>query len=84
MRQGTVILNANVAFLALPSVDSGDGIRTPSQVVSDISVIASIGGILIGLLLVRQYRVRPRDTVDEAVSLICVQIPQRNFELSSA
>ena len=41
--------------------------RTPSQVVSDISVVASIGSILIGLLLVRQYRVRPRDNAEEAV-----------------
>ena len=65
--QGIVILNANVAFLALPSVDSGNGIRTAPQVVSDISIVASIGSILIGLLLVRQYRVRPRDTVEEAV-----------------
>ncbi|CAL1699558.1 unnamed protein product [Somion occarium] len=63
---GTVLLNANVAFLAIPSVDEGNGIRTPSQIASYISIVASIGSIIIGLLLVRQYRVRPRDTVEEA------------------
>lgn len=62
-----MLLNANVAFLALPSVDSGEGNRSPAQVVSSISIMSSIGSILIGLLLVRQYRVRPRDTVEEAV-----------------
>ncbi|KAK7676771.1 hypothetical protein QCA50_020239 [Cerrena zonata] len=67
---GTVLLNANVAFLAVPGVNAGDGTRTPAQVTSYISIVTSVGSILIGLLLVRQYRVRPRDTVEEAATFL--------------
>lgn len=41
--------------------------RTPAQVVSYISIVTSTGSIIIGLLLIRQYRVKPRETIDEAV-----------------
>lgn len=67
--QATVLLNANVAFLAIPSVDSGDSSRTWAQIVSFISIVASTGSIIIGLLLIRQYRVKPRENVEEAVCL---------------
>ncbi|KAH8101122.1 hypothetical protein BXZ70DRAFT_110008 [Cristinia sonorae] len=66
----TVLLNANVAFLAIPSVDLGPDVRSPPQIISYISVIAGVGCIIIGLLLVRQYRVKPRDTVDEAAKFL--------------
>ena len=73
--QATVLLNANVAFLAIPSVDTGENIsRTPQQIISYISVMTGAGSILIGLLLQRQYRVKPKDTVDEAVSLLFFEI----------
>ncbi|KAK0495035.1 hypothetical protein EDD18DRAFT_291769 [Armillaria luteobubalina] len=46
----TVLLNANVAFLAIQSVDdaSADGGRSSAQIASYISVIASIGSIILG------------------------------------
>ncbi len=67
-RQSTVLLNANVAFLAIPSVDPGsNNNRTAAQIVSYISIVTSTGSIIIGLLLIRQYRVKPRETVEEAV-----------------
>ena len=64
-----MLLNANVAFLAIPSVDMGPDTRTPSQVISYVSVVCGIGSIITGLLLVRQYRVKPRDNVTEAVRI---------------
>ncbi|KAK0195992.1 hypothetical protein F5146DRAFT_313295 [Armillaria mellea] len=46
----TVLLNANVAFLAIQSVDdaSADGGRSSAQIASYISMIASIGSIILG------------------------------------
>ncbi|SJK98588.1 uncharacterized protein ARMOST_01856 [Armillaria ostoyae] len=54
----TVLLNANVAFLAIQSVDDSSAKegRSPAQISSYISVIASIGSIILGLLLIRQNR----------------------------
>jgi len=63
-----VLLNANVAFLAIPSVDSGNHIRTPAQLSSYLSVITSIGSVVIGLLLLRQHRTKPQDAAEEVVS----------------
>ncbi|KDQ27611.1 hypothetical protein PLEOSDRAFT_158511 [Pleurotus ostreatus PC15] len=54
----TVLLNANVALLAIQSVDNGNshGIRSPIQIASYMSIASSIGSIIAGLLLVRQNR----------------------------
>lgn len=62
---GAVLLIANVAFLAIPSVDPGDRIRTPSQLASYFSIITSIGNVVIGLLLLRQHRTKPQDNAEE-------------------
>ncbi|KIM46860.1 hypothetical protein M413DRAFT_264641 [Hebeloma cylindrosporum] len=53
----TVLLNANVAFLAIQSVDdeSAPGYRSPEQRASYFSVVTSIGAIAIGLLLARHH-----------------------------
>jgi hypothetical protein len=51
-----VLLNANVAFLALPSVDSGTHNRTPVQLANYLSIVASLGTIVIGLLLLHRHR----------------------------
>ncbi|KAG9220617.1 hypothetical protein CCMSSC00406_0003716 [Pleurotus cornucopiae] len=53
-----VLLNANVALLAIQSVDNGEshGIRSPIQIASYMSIAWSIGSIIAGLLLVRQNR----------------------------
>jgi len=70
--QATVMLNANVAFLAIQSVDvnnvNGGPYRSPAQISSYLSVIANIGSIILGLLLMRQNRTKGRETADEAVS----------------
>ncbi|EDR08221.1 uncharacterized protein LACBIDRAFT_327273 [Laccaria bicolor S238N-H82] len=63
----TVILNANVAFLAIQSIDdSAPPYRSPTQVASYLSIIASIGSIILGLLLVRQNRSKEEGTSDDA------------------
>ncbi|OBZ67952.1 hypothetical protein A0H81_12483 [Grifola frondosa] len=66
----TVLLNANVAFLAIPSVDNDNGNRTPAQISSYLSIVTSIGSIILGLLLVRQHRVKPKDTAADAVTFL--------------
>ncbi|KAI0642660.1 hypothetical protein C8Q79DRAFT_1013332 [Trametes meyenii] len=62
----TVLLNANVAFLAIPSVDDGTTTLTAAQISSYLSIVTSVGSILLGLLLVRQHRVKSKDTADDA------------------
>ena len=67
--QATVMLNANVAFLAIQSVDGNpDSYRSPAQISSYLSVIANVGSIILGLLLMRQNRTKSRETAGEAVS----------------
>jgi len=63
-----VLLNANVAFLAIPSVDPGEHVRTPAQLASYLSIIASVGSVVTGLLLLRQHRTKPQDSAEEVVS----------------
>ncbi|KAH7914526.1 hypothetical protein BJ138DRAFT_1079243 [Hygrophoropsis aurantiaca] len=63
----TVVLNANVAFLAVPGVDLGTGgTQSPAQVASYISIVASVGAVILGLLLVRQNRTKGRESAEEA------------------
>lgn len=61
-----MLLTANVAFLALPSVDLGKDSKTSAQVASYASIITSIGSILTGLLLIR-YRFGQGDTLEKTV-----------------
>ncbi len=66
--QATVLLNANVAFLAIPDVDpESNHNRTAAQIVSYISIATSTGSIIIGPLLGHQNRVKPGETIDQAV-----------------
>ncbi|KAI5123267.1 hypothetical protein M0805_001356 [Coniferiporia weirii] len=51
----TVLLNANVAFLAIPTVISDNNVLwiSPAAVASQVSIIASLGSIITSLILVR-------------------------------
>ncbi|PPR00765.1 hypothetical protein CVT24_000790 [Panaeolus cyanescens] len=53
----TVVLNANVAFLAIQSVDEAapEGGRSSAQRASYLSIVTSVGAIVLGLLLVREH-----------------------------
>ena len=63
------MLNANVAFLSIQSVDTyNDPYRSPAQISSYCSITASIGSIILGLILVRQSRTKHGETADEVVS----------------
>lgn len=63
-----MLLNVNVAFLAVPGVDPGNHTRTPAQLASYLSIVVSLGSIVTGLLLLQQYRAEPEDVVAEVVS----------------
>ncbi|KAJ7512644.1 hypothetical protein B0H11DRAFT_1946655 [Mycena galericulata] len=70
---GTVVLNANVAFLSIQSVDQdGNAVptRSPAQISSYLSILTSIGAVIIGLLLVKQNRNRDAVTAPEAAIFI--------------
>ncbi|KAJ7625340.1 hypothetical protein DFH06DRAFT_1339682 [Mycena polygramma] len=56
----TVVLNANVSFLSINSIDttSTSDRRSIVQILSYLSVVASIGAMTLGLLLVRQNRTK--------------------------
>lgn len=66
----TVLLNANVAFLAIQSVDwtSDSPRRSPAQIASYVSIATDIGCVLLGQLLLR--RTKGRECMSEAVSLL--------------
>jgi len=79
--QSTVMLTANVGFLAIPGVVlsnlSGSTITTAngvfiftsySQIASSLSVEASIGSIVTGLLLARHNRTKQKEDPAGAVS----------------
>jgi hypothetical protein len=62
----TVLLNANVAFLAINSVDTNrDPYRSPAQISSYFSISTSIGSIILGLILVRQNQTKHRETASD-------------------
>ncbi|RXW22040.1 hypothetical protein EST38_g3817 [Candolleomyces aberdarensis] len=62
----SVLLNANVAYLAVQSIDKNKpGYRSPVQIGCYLSVVASIGSIILGLLLLRQNRTRIHGTMEE-------------------
>jgi hypothetical protein len=65
--QATVILNANVAFLAIPGGSPPTDSQIASQICSYISVAASVGAVATGLLLMRQNRTKHRETANDAV-----------------
>ncbi|KAK1231013.1 hypothetical protein PQX77_005874 [Marasmius sp. AFHP31] len=65
---GTVLLNANVAFLAIQSVDEATSSpkRSPAQVLSFLSVVSSIGSVIIGLMLTRKNKVKHKEGATDA------------------
>ncbi|KDQ28115.1 hypothetical protein PLEOSDRAFT_1112866 [Pleurotus ostreatus PC15] len=67
-----VLLAANVAFLAIQSVDNdkADPRRSPSQIASYLSTLTSVSSMIVGLLLVRQTRTKGRDTAKAAADYL--------------
>ncbi|KAL5519915.1 hypothetical protein ACEPAG_1575 [Sanghuangporus baumii] len=60
----TVLLNANIGLLTTPiifSENNGALFTSPAAVASQVSIVASIASIVVGLLLIRQVYVSGRD-----------------------
>lgn len=73
------MLNANVAFLAIQSVDiDRNPYRSPAQISSYLSIIANIGSIILGLLLVRQNHIKDKASAADDV------VGTRVFHLSTS
>ncbi|KAJ7512665.1 hypothetical protein B0H11DRAFT_1787265 [Mycena galericulata] len=73
---GIFVLNANVSFLSIQSVDQGGNLavnRSPAQIASYLSVLLSMGGIIVALLLVQQNRHRDRESPTDAANFIAKQ-----------
>ncbi|KAJ7497344.1 hypothetical protein FB451DRAFT_1211066 [Mycena latifolia] len=66
----TILLNANVAFLDIPSVESMGTSQSLSQIFSYISIVLVIGSAILGLLLVRQHRTKHIGTAKEAAKFL--------------
>ncbi len=69
--QATVLLNVNIAFLAIQSIDdsSSDKERSPAQIASYVSTILSVGSISLGLLLLQKYRHKNRRVLPGPLSV---------------
>ncbi|KAF8176174.1 hypothetical protein K438DRAFT_2022689 [Mycena galopus ATCC 62051] len=71
----TVLLNADIAFLAIPTVDNGEHTsRSAAQIATYVSVVASLGSVVVGLFLTRLNRDRrdAEDYVDEAADYLAL------------
>jgi len=68
----TVLLNANVAFLAIQSIDNASGSpgRSPAQIASFLSIVASFGSIILGLVLARKHRAKAKATATDAAQFL--------------
>ncbi|EMD35504.1 hypothetical protein CERSUDRAFT_157301 [Gelatoporia subvermispora B] len=67
----TVLLDASIAFLAIPSVDNGQHPqRSAAQILSYISIVASIGSMVLSLLLARQYGATTHKNAEEVVAFL--------------
>ncbi|KAH9003501.1 hypothetical protein EDB86DRAFT_2826628 [Lactarius hatsudake] len=78
MLLSTVMLSANVGFLAIPGVVVN--ITTPAQIASYMSMEASVGSIVIGLLLVRHNRSRQKEDPAGAATYL-TQYTHKRFGL---
>ncbi|KAH7886926.1 hypothetical protein F5I97DRAFT_1871264 [Phlebopus sp. FC_14] len=65
----TVLLNANVGFLAIQSVDEGGGISV-RQLASYMSLVSSIASIVLGLVFVGHNRTENRNSAFAAAKFL--------------
>jgi len=65
-----MLLNANIAFLAIPNIsNTGQTALSPAQICSVLSIIASLGSIIVSLRLIMTNRSKAEKEVAEAVSI---------------
>lgn len=63
-----MLLNANVGFLAINTVDNGNGTAL-RQIASYLSLMSSLASIVLGLVFVGYNRTESRNSVSAAVSM---------------
>ncbi|KAJ7770192.1 hypothetical protein DFH07DRAFT_806033 [Mycena maculata] len=66
----TILLNANVAFLDIPNVESEGPSQSLTQIFSYISTVLVIGSIILGLMLGRQHRTKHIGRAVEAANFL--------------
>jgi hypothetical protein len=67
---GALLANANIAFLSMiPGGHDGDTMYLCARVATYASVGSSLGAVLVGMLLLRQYRTKVRTSATSAVSV---------------
>jgi len=86
------MLSANVGFLAVPgviisnlsgNVTSANQVAiftSPAQIASCLSIVTSVGGLVVALLLIREYRLKDEGTssaVSEQIHLTFDFIPNK-------
>jgi len=69
----TVLLNANIAFLALPAVvgqtnNQGPGNATAAEIASQMSAITSVGSVVTSMLLARYHKPKEESSENAARS----------------
>ncbi|KAF5311156.1 hypothetical protein D9619_008037 [Psilocybe cf. subviscida] len=74
----TIMLNANVAFLAIQSVDIAAPSRSWAQIFSYALTVANLACMILGLLLMRQNRTKKRETAE----LVYKYLKKQNSELT--
>ncbi|PBK82550.1 hypothetical protein ARMGADRAFT_1001603 [Armillaria gallica] len=65
----TVLINVDVAFLSIQSVDSGPS-SSPLKIVIYLSVLSSLGSILFALLLLLRNNTKSHISMDEVVNIM--------------
>ncbi|KAF5311120.1 hypothetical protein D9619_007988 [Psilocybe cf. subviscida] len=70
----TILLNADIAFLAINGIsdvdDTGWARGSPAQIAAYVSTIANLGSILVTLLLLHHHRTKSRETAAEVHYLL--------------
>ncbi|KIJ09102.1 hypothetical protein PAXINDRAFT_172628 [Paxillus involutus ATCC 200175] len=75
----TVLLNANVGFLAIQSVDNGGG-TTLKQLASYLSLVASMGSMVLGVAFLEHTRIRSDATFAAAKHLYRLRHKRHGLE----
>lgn len=65
--QATVLLSANVGFLAIQSIDNSTDFRSAAQIASYTSALFSLFDYIVVLLLMRRHRMALYDTAERGV-----------------
>lgn len=76
-----MLLSTNTGLLGWTDGGRTGGLNSPApeQIVTYISIICSVGSIIIGLAIFKQYRAKGADTPLRAVRPITIDLPLRTW-----